>query len=444
MIRQSDLPLRKLYFLGICMSSVAKERSGDPNPSRKTSPPLGILNGCSPGAWKRVGGIPLIARSLFHLKALGLKRLVLLWDVSHPPQDLEPWQGSIWIELMQVKDGLPEALLSIADLAEYFIYIDAGHLIDPRLLQALISAPSPMLCRMDASDREKQVVRAGVLSKEDLLLWSSQGISSLACRAARLLPGDIDSFRPEIRGSAAPYFLDVVTDRDALEATRMLIRNQQKQAMDLPAQYIHPPFENALTSILVETRVSPNQVTIIVACSAFVVTWLFWHGYFVLGAFLSLVVNILDGVDGKLARTKLQFSRLGKHEDVIDYFYENSWYVALGVGLSSMTGGRFPLFCAAALVLADTADNIFYTLAGKWYGRSIDLFSHLDRNFRRIAGRRNIYGALFVFGFCLGYPLQTFVIVTGWALVTAAIHGARLHQYGQILKGPPKGVREPS
>lgn len=426
------------------MSSVAKKRSGDPNPSLKTSPPLGILNACSPGAWKRVGGIPLIARSLFHLKALGLKRFVLLWDVGHPPQALEPWQGGIQVELRQVKNGLPEVLLSMADLAEHFIYIDAGHLIDPRLLHALLFAPGTTLCRMDATDKEKQVVRAGLFNREDLLLWSSHGIPSLVRRAAPLLPGDIDSFRPEIRGSATPYFLDVVTDRDALEATRMLIRNQQKQVMDLPAQYIHPPFENGLTSILVETRVSPNQVTIIVACVAFVVTWLFWHGYFVLGAFFSLVVNILDGVDGKLARTKLQFSRLGEHEDVIDYFYENSWYVALGVGLSSVTGGHFPLFCAAALVFADTADNIFYTLAGKWYGRSIDLFSRFDRNFRRIAGRRNIYVTLFIIGFSLGYPLQTLVIVTCWALVTAAIHGVRLRQYDQILKRLPKEEREPS
>ena len=137
------------------MSSVAKERSGDPNPSLKTSPPLGILNACSLGAWKRVGGIPLIARSLFHLKALGLKRLVLLWDVDHPPQALEPWHGSIQIELRQVKNGLPEALLSIAGLAEHFIYIDAGHLIDPRLLHALLFASGATLCQMDATDREK-------------------------------------------------------------------------------------------------------------------------------------------------------------------------------------------------------------------------------------------------------------------------------------------------
>lgn len=412
---------------------------------QRGKPGQAILNACSPGAWKRVGGIPLAARSLFHLNALGIKRLVLLWDLDYPPQSLEKWRGDLRIEPLQLQNGVPDTLLSMADLPECFLYVDAGHLIDPRLLGALMSASATTLCHMDAADRGKPLVRAGLLSREDLRTWCDRGMSTLAGRAASLLPCDVASFRPEIRGSATPYCLEVVTDKDAVEATRMLIRNQQKQVMDLPAQYVHPPFENALTSILVETPVSPNGVTMIVACVAFAVTWLFWHGYFVLGAILSLVVNVLDGVDGKLARTKLQFSRLGEHEDVIDYFYENSWYVALGVGLNSLTGGaRFPWLCAAALILADTADNIFYTLAGKWHGKSIDLFSRFDQHFRRIAGRRNIYAALFVVGFSLGYPLQTFVVVTCWAMITAAIHGVRLHRYGRSPHRLSEEGREPS
>jgi len=426
------------------MASATQERSSHWHFSTSPSPPLGILNACSPGAWKKVGGIPLIARSLFHLSALGLNRVVLLWDVAHPAKSLEKWRGGIRIELKQVTNGLAAALLSIADLAEHFLYIDAGHLVDPRLFQAMLFASRTTLCHMDAADRRKQVIRAGLLRKEDLLVWASQGVPSLVNLAAPLLPGDIDPFRPEIRGPQTPYYLEIRTDSDALEATHLIIRHQQKQVMDFPAQYIHPPFENALTFLLLKTPVSPNRVTFMVAALAFLVTWLFWCHHFVSGAILALVVNILDGVDGKLARTKLQFSRLGKHEDVIDYFYENSWYLALGVSLSSLAGSYLPLFCAAALVLADTADNVFYTLAGKWYGRSIDVFSRFDRDFRRIAGRRNIYGAMFIVGFPLGYPQQTFVAVTFWALVTATIHGVRLSRYGQVLKRLLVGGKERS
>jgi phosphatidylglycerophosphate synthase len=415
----------------------ARQQSRHQNTFIDSSLPLGILNACSSGAWKKVGGIPVIARTLFHLDALGLKKVVLLWEFGHPPQNLNKWQGSIQVEPMQVRNGLPEALQSTTNLADDFLYIDASHLIDPRLLKALMSAPDTTLSYLGAADRDKQVIRAGLLSKEDLLVWASQGITSLVRRAAPFFPEDIDPFRQEIRGEAIPYFLEIRTNEDVHEATQTLIRNQQKQAMDFPAQYIHPLFENALTSFLLKTPISPDLVTIIGASVAFLVTLLFWYCYFVSGAFLTFVVNILDGVDGKLARTKLQFSWLGKHEDIVDYFYENSWYVALGVGLHSLAGDDLPLLLAAVLVLADTADNVFYTLAGKWHGKSIDLFSPFDRNFRLIAGRRNIYGAMFMIGFSLGYPLQTFITVTIWALATAMIHGIRLRQYSRSLKSFP-------
>jgi 1L-myo-inositol 1-phosphate cytidylyltransferase / CDP-L-myo-inositol myo-inositolphosphotransferase len=413
------------------MSSTAWERSDRPNTPNRTLPSLAILNACNSGAWKRVGGIPLVARLLFHLNALGLKRVVLLGDSDHPPQSLEKWRGGIQIEYQQVKKSLPGALLSTLHISEHFIYIDAVHLVDPRLLQALLFASDTTICHMDAADRKKPIIRAGLLSKEDLLVWSDQGIPALIGTAVPLLPERIAPYCPEMRGPATPYFLEVSTERDAVEATHLLIRHQQKQVMDLPSQYLHPPFENALTFLLLKTPVSPDGVTLMVAILGLLIAWLFWHGYFIPGALLTFLVDILDGVDGKLARTKLQFSWLGKHEDIIDYFYENSWYVALGAGLSTLTGGYLPLLFAALLVLADTADNVFYTLAGKWYGKSIDLFSRFDRNFRRIAGRRCVYGALFIIGFSLGYPFPTFVITTLWALVTATIHGIRLRHYRQ-------------
>ncbi len=90
-----------------------------------------------------------------------------------------------------------------------------------------------------------------------------------------------------------------------------------------------------------------------------------------------------------------------------------------------------PVLIGAMLIVSDTADNVFYTLAGKWHGKSIDLFSSFDAAFRRIAGRRNIYGMLFIIGFCLGYPLETFALASGWAFLTAVIHGFRLFQHGR-------------
>jgi phosphatidylglycerophosphate synthase len=248
----------------------------------------------------------------------------------------------------------------------------------------------------------------------------------------------MDPFHPTIRGNLTPYFLEVRSKDTAREATRKLIKSQQKKVLDLPAEYIHPPIENALTLFLLNTPVTPNMVTLFSVVVGISVAYLFWHGYIIPGVVGAFIVGILDGVDGKLARTKLHFTRFGRHEALIDYFNENSWYIALAVGLGATASvPHLPAFIAALLVVSDMTDNIFYTLAGKWFGKSIDLFSPFDAAFRRIAGRRNIYTLMFTIGFLLGFPLYTFAAVAVWAAVTAGIHGIRLIRFGRHFKKSP-------
>jgi phosphatidylglycerophosphate synthase len=392
---------------------------------------LVLLNVRPPGAWESVGGITLVERVLYHLEAFGLKKVVLLTEGDKSLSDIKRRPKNIEIQWVETKGVIPTDLRPLASMSEHFTYLDAGHLVDPRLLHALVTAATATILAMDKTDRERPVIRGASLGREDLMLWAEQGSSALARRARFLLPEDVDPFNPEIRGVLKPYFKEIRTTEDAREGTRLLIRSQQKHVMDLPAQYLHPPLANALTSLLVRTPIPPNLVSLVTASIAFLISWLFWHGYFFPGALLTFLVDVLDGVDGKLARTKLQYSRLGKREDVLDYLYENCYYVSLGVGLSALSEGNLPLVVAGLMIAADTADNIFYTLSGAWYGKSIDLFSSFDGRFRRIGGRRNIYSSMFIIGFALGFPLQTFAAASLWAAITATVHGLRLRRYGR-------------
>lgn len=404
-----------------------------PEVAPQGKPRQAILNACHEGAWEEVGGIPLIARSIHHLGKLGLEEVIVLGGAPHGPMGLNKWLGGMRLRELGKPEGetVASAILSIRGLPRPFLYLDAAHLVDVRLLEALIAAPETTLAFMGREDRASGAVRAGLLHTEDLRTWADGGSRALVNRSKPIFPEDVDPFSPAIRGHLKPYFVEVHSEEQARDATRLLIRSQQKFVMDLPAEYIDPFFENALTYWLCRTPVTPNMVTAAGAIVAVSIAWLFWHGYFATGALLTFVVEILDGVDGKLARTKLQFSRLGRQEDVIDYFCENSWYVALGVGLSAEAGGNYPYLLSALMVLSDTVDNILYTLAGKWHGKSIDLFGPFDAAFRRIAGRRNIYGFMFMAGFLAGYPLQTFAMASLWAAVTATIHGVRLFRVGR-------------
>jgi 1L-myo-inositol 1-phosphate cytidylyltransferase / CDP-L-myo-inositol myo-inositolphosphotransferase len=406
-----------------------------PSASGRAVPRQAVVDALRPGAWGLVGGIPLTARTLYHLSKMGMEEVVLLVSADRVVPKLKRWQGKMTIRRVRIDSvgSIPSALLYVSGLDRRFLYVDGSHLVDPRILRALTDSHGLALAFMDRLDRKKEVIRAGCLGTDDLRTWAENGSEALVQIARPLLPQDMDPFSPEIRGRLTPYFVEVSSREDVEKATWLLIRSQQKHVMDLPAEFLDPPFENYLTFRLCQTSITPNMVTMIGVVVAGLVAWLFWHGHFVAGALITFAVEILDGVDGKLARTKLHYTKLGEHEDVIDYLYENSWYVALGVGLSSLAGGNAAPFWAGLLIVADTVDNVLYTLAGKWHGKSIDLFSPFDGAFRRIAGRRNIYGNLFIIGFSLGFPMQTFVLVSIWAAVTATIHGIRLVQFGMAV-----------
>jgi phosphatidylglycerophosphate synthase len=381
--------------------------------------------------------MPLVARSLYWVINLGIKEVIILSSTGGVAERLSRWRGNVRLREATVQhpslsDALPKAVHSLPGLDEWILYIDCIHLIDPRLIQSLAGAGETTFAHLGRSERRSDVIRAGLLSREDTGCWAERGATELIESAKPLFPEDIDPFSPEVRGPLPPYFMEVRTRADAKEATRLLVCSQEKHVMDLPAEFIDPPFENALTIWLCNTPVTPNTVTAAGVCVAAFVAWLFWNGHFAAGAFLTFAVEILDGVDGKLARTKLHFSKLGHHEDVIDFFCENSWYASLGVGLSSTVGGSLAVFFAALLIVSDTVDNVLYTFAGKWHGKSIDLFSPFDAAFRRIAGRRNIYNFMFIIGFSLGLTFQTFAAVAIWAAITASVHGVRLFRFGRL------------
>jgi phosphatidylglycerophosphate synthase len=428
------------------ITGLARGDSGKQNrPCRNGPTRQAVLDASQDGAWENVGGLPLIARSLYWMRKLGVEECVVVSSENGAVEKLDKWRGSVALRgtPAQIESSarpgergsvrVPKAIRSLADLDEWFLYIDCSHLIDPRIIQSLAAARESTLAFLDPADRQSNSVRAGLLNGRDLELWAAGSVSELIESTKALFPDDIDPFSPELRGPLRPYFATVRTSADARDATRFLVCSQQKHVMDLPAEFIDPPFENALTILLCGTPVTPNMVTAAGACFAALVAWLFWNAHFAAGAFLTFAVEILDGVDGKLARTKLHFSKLGQHEEYIDYLCETGWYVSLGVGLSA-AGWNMSAIFAGLLIVSDTLDNILYTFAGKWYGKSIDLFSPFDSAFRRIAGRRNIYGFMFMAGFSVGLVHQTFAAVAAWAFITACIHGVRLFQFGRLGK----------
>ena len=236
----------------------------------------------------------------------------------------------------------------------------------------------------------------------------------------------LDDYSPSHRGPV-PFYVHAVTTPDEVEvATRTLIRAAQKCALDLPALLLDPLFENRLVFWLCNTRITPNQVTAFTGVLGACVAFLFLHGWLRLGITLAYAVEVLDGVDGKLARTKLQTSRLGELEHVLDFFMEHAWYLTLTFFFVSRTHDWQWWWVGGGLMVSDLLDNLLYYAGHVCFGKQLDELGPFDRSFRLIAGRRNIYAWMFFFGFWAGLPVQIFVVTLVWSLITIGVHGVRL------------------
>jgi phosphatidylglycerophosphate synthase len=361
-----------------------------------------------------IGGLTLFERILRQLSDLdGIKGIVVLKpaEVSLPPtsgrvrKPLECHNVSgakFWEILREARDKLTGDFIAVA----------ADFLIDQRLLAWLAMRTEDVML----TSREGGAEPAARLTRKTLDAAAPQS-ADLKQVAVNSLP----SYWEARHGEVPLHLYHVTDDAGAKAGWKILLDHIQRRTLDLPAQYFDPTFENLLIRRLAGSRVTANQVTLVTTLLGFVVAALYYAGWLRVGVLGAIFVEVLDGVDGKLARITRTTSRAGEYEHILDFFYENSWYLALGLHLSH--GSSHALKAALLMILFDLADNVAYALMDVRLGLSLDNASPFLARFRLIAGRRNIYTWMFLVGFFLGFPHQVFFVAVMWAGITAAIHG---------------------
>ncbi|MFQ6053660.1 MAG: CDP-alcohol phosphatidyltransferase family protein [Candidatus Bathyarchaeia archaeon] len=200
---------------------------------------------------------------------------------------------------------------------------------------------------------------------------------------------------------------------------------KEKGASDLLAYYVHRPLENRIVSLLMRTPVTPNQLTAITNIAAYCVTALFFFGYLLPASALSFAVGLMDGLDGKLARARDAASNLGKMEHAFDLLYEFSWLAALSYYLNRSTGGSMPLVYGMLSITLIAFYRYCYDIFGRAMGTSLDIYGRIERAFRRIAGRRNLYNIHILVAILLGVPEYALISITVHAALTAFVYAWR-------------------
>ena len=401
---------------------------------------LPIVIAAAPDALVELCGVNLLERSLRILQRLGFRRAIVF---SSTPEIIGPelakysWaRKEIIARVVATAGPITPAWILEQTEASRLLILPANLYCDARLLDTLSARNSPTLL-IDSNPPQfiqhlTQNPSGPALMTRNFLLACSSSAPAFEQFKQKIDAGEIDAFDAanvddyivSMRRHVRPLCFPLPRIEERRVAERIILNGAQKGTLDLPA-YVHAPIETAIVSLLCKTRITPNQITIagfIVGCSA---TAAFVLGRVGWGILAALAFGIVDGLDGKLARVKIETTERGKWEHHLDYLIENSWWAGIAFHLwqSAQLSGAF--YFLALLIASHLLDELVKRRAKIATGRLLDDFAPFDRGFRLIAARRNIYVWVMAAGFLLGAFPKSYATICGWAAVTAVVHVVR-------------------
>ncbi|HEX7517511.1 MAG TPA: CDP-alcohol phosphatidyltransferase family protein [Chthoniobacterales bacterium] len=231
-------------------------------------------------------------------------------------------------------------------------------------------------------------------------------------------------FLADMHRHLRPYWFPSPPPAEKKRAQNVILDAAQKGTLDIPA-LVHAPIEAFIVSKLCLTRLTPNQLTVLCNIVAWGATILFASGHLGWGVAVALGVGVLDGLDGKLARAKLETSKAGELEHFFDVLFEYSWWIALAYHLRVSEVLPEAFFYLGLLIGAEILTALARGSVARSYGKSICDLGPFDRFVRLIGGRRNIYVWIFALGLLLKTPAHAFQLIAWWGVVTAAVQVPR-------------------
>src|SRR6266567_5506471 len=399
---------------------------------------LPILIADAPEALIELCGVNLLERLLRILQRLGFRRAIIF---STTPEIVatelakRSWaRDRITAHLVSDAIGplTPELVLE-QSLSERFLIVPANIYCDARLLAALCAKDSSAAL-VDSNPPEfarslsRNPCGPALVTREFLFALSppapffAELKDKIDTRKIDIVDAAAgDDYIVTMRRRVRPVCFPAPPEQNRRLAEQIILDSAQKGTLDLPA-YFHAPIETGIISLLCKTRITPNQITIagfIIGCGA---TAAFALGRVGLGILAALIFGIVDGLDGKQSRVKIETTERGKWEHHLDYLIENSWWAMIAFHLWRSGQSPNAFFFLALLIGSHLLDEFAKRRAKMATGRLLDDLTPFDRAFRLIAARRNVYVWLLAIGFLLNALPQSYTIICGWAAFSAAVH----------------------
>ncbi len=393
-----------------------------------------------PLALRPVCGVPLIRRQLQVLRMYDWRQAIL----TVCPQD-QPSIVSVVGDLASL--GVQVSYLTAPSEADFplkacleatednLLIVEAHYVIEGALLESLVAAGTTALLGDEKTGSpllEGGYAGAAFLTRSDLeklaadadaLTWPAGLMRLPAVKVMDVKPSDL--YVAEVRRHVEPFWCAVTSDADARRCKRALVIGAQKRTLDVLAWYVNRPLENWLTLHLTDSPITPNQMTVITSLVGFTVSGLFLLGWLGPAVLLALVVNVMDGVDGKLARVKALATRLGQLEHSFDLLYEQSWYIAYTWAAYRLWPSLAVLAVGFMMLLFDSFARHVSMQFRQVMGITLADYAPFDRHFRRFDGRRNIYSIYMLLGVVFGRPFYALVAMALHAVITGIVYAMR-------------------
>lgn len=276
---------------------------------------------------ERVGGLTVLERHLHLLRRAGFARVWV--GAPRPTGALRLPEGLdvSWASLGESRAGVEPPYLGVS--GDHLVRLSA-------LKDAAAQTPDvPVSWR----DGEGRGVLHVVCGREDIVRFETRALPPDACVA----------LSSPVRGTPAEAWL---------------LREAMKSTDGFMARHFDRRISLAVTRRLLDTRVTPNQMTVASTAVGLTGAGLLAAGAYpadVAGTLLIWLHSTLDGCDGELARLRFQESPLG---GVLDFWGDNlvhfALFTCLGVGVARAAGSPWPVLfglvaaasAAASAVLA--------------------------------------------------------------------------------------------
>jgi choline kinase/phosphatidylglycerophosphate synthase len=354
---------------------------------------LASVTGGGSKALVRVGGMSLVERAVRCLLRLGLDEVVVVagyeaGSVSAVVNRIAP--GRVRAVLAERWEDGNGASLSAAEpiLADepLFIVVTADHVFGEGSLAPLLRAGRPAVLLDHAPEPTAWAEGTRVRLQEEHAIAFSKDLADPAidCGAFLLTPavfaaqreaasrGDhslseaVTTFAASRPLAAIPlppgaWWLDIHTPEDLRAASRTMRRALRKPDDGPVSQYVNRPLSTRLSMAIARLRVHPDVISAAASMTGIAAAWLLGTGAGVVGAILTSLTSILDGMDGEVARLQDRATPGGALLDgVLDRLADAAiiaglsvW--AIGEGMVSPTAGVILAVAATAASLLSMA-----------------------------------------------------------------------------------------